>query len=533
MENGNIVLRIEGITKGFPGVVANKNISFDVRAGEIYALVGENGAGKSTLMKIVTGLYTPDDGQIIYKGRPVVFRTPGQAIQAGIGIVHQHFMLVPNFTVAENVILGAEPPRRGLVNLKEAAAQVAELCRRFGLKVDPEARIEDISVGEQQRVEILKVLYRGADLIILDEPTAVLVPHEVEELFEHLDRLKDEGKTVIFISHKLDEVLRVSDRITVLRHGEVVGNVDAADVDRPKLAEMMVGRPVLFNLQRSDDPPGRPVLAVENVTARSTAPAAGGSRDILRDLSLSIRAGEVYGVAGVEGNGQTELAEVIMGLRLPHKGRISLLGEDVTRLPTAEVRRRGVAFIPEDRHRRGLALPMNVWENTILGFHRSASFSRRGRLLLGNIYRTVIDAVRRFDVRLSSILSPAFTLSGGNQQKLILAREFRSDPKAIVAAQPTRGLDIGATEFVRQQLLDARDRGAAVLLISADLEEVLSVSDRIGVIYNGHIQAEFQADEVDPKVLGYYMTGGKAGGAGEGPGPGETTATVEGGSQAS
>jgi len=503
MENGNIVLRIEGITKGFPGVVANKNISFDVRAGEIYALVGENGAGKSTLMKIVTGLYTPDDGQIIYKGRPVVFRTPGQAIQAGIGIVHQHFMLVPNFTVAENVILGAEPPRRGLVNLKEAAAQVAELCRRFGLKVDPEARIEDISVGEQQRVEILKVLYRGAD------------------------------KTVIFISHKLDEVLRVSDRITVLRHGEVVGNVDAADVDRPKLAEMMVGRPVLFNLQRSDDPPGRPVLAVENVTARSTAPAAGGSRDILRDLSLSIRAGEVYGVAGVEGNGQTELAEVIMGLRLPHKGRISLLGEDVTRLPTAEVRRRGVAFIPEDRHRRGLALPMNVWENTILGFHRSASFSRRGRLLLGNIYRTVIDAVRRFDVRLSSILSPAFTLSGGNQQKLILAREFRSDPKAIVAAQPTRGLDIGATEFVRQQLLDARDRGAAVLLISADLEEVLSVSDRIGVIYNGHIQAEFQADEVDPKILGYYMTGGKAGGAGEGPGPGETTATVEGGSQAS
>jgi len=521
MKNSEAVLRIEDITKSFPGVVANKDISFDVLRGEIHALVGENGAGKSTLMKIVTGLYSPDRGRVIHEGRPVQF------IEAGIGIVHQHFMLVPNFTVTENVILGAEPPRRGLVNLEDAAVEVEALCRRFGLKVNPRARIEDISVGEQQRVEILKVLYRGADLIILDEPTAVLVPHEAEELFEHLQHLKNEGKTVVFISHKLDEVLRISDRITTLRRGEVVGTVKAADVDRSRLAEMMVGRPVLFDLKRSDRPAGEVILSVDHVTAHATAPGAGGVLEVLKDLSLGVRAGEVYGVAGVEGNGQTELAEVIMGLRPVARGKVSLRGEDVTRLSTAEVRRRGVAFIPEDRHRRGLTLPMTVWENMILGFHRTVEFARRGRLLLQNIYHAVIHAVKGFDVRLSTILAPAYTLSGGNQQKLILAREFRPEPEAIVAAQPTRGLDIGATEFVRQQLLDARDRGAAVLLISADLDEVLSVSDRIGVIYEGHIQAEFAAGEVDPKTLGYYMTGGR-----DAPG-GEPLTAAEGGSQAS
>lgn len=510
MPDTNAVLQMKGITKRFPGVVANHDVTFDVRAGEIHAIVGENGAGKSTLMKMATGLYPPDEGQFIYQGKPVSFRSPRQAIAAGIGMVHQHFMLVQNFTVTENVILGAEPPRRGLVNLEDATARVAELCERFGLKVDPRARVEDISVGEQQRVEILKVLYRGADLIILDEPTAVLVPQEADELFEHLRTLKRQGKTVVFISHKLDEVLRISDRITVLRRGKVVGSVKAAGVTQSQLAEMMVGRPVLFDLKRNAAPPGDTALSLSGVR---TAPGSSGS---LRGLDLAVRRGEVYGVAGVEGNGQTELAEVILGLRRATGGRVTLAGTDITNLPTRTIRRLGAAFIPEDRHRRGLALPMTVWENTVMGFHRSRDFARRGSLLLDRIYRFVEESVRVFDVRLASILAPAQTLSGGNQQKLILAREFRGDPQVIIAAQPTRGLDVGATEFVRQQLLNARDRGAAVVLISADLEEVLSVSDRVGVIYNGRIQAEFSQDQADPRVLGLYMTGARSGEPAEG-----------------
>lgn len=515
MEKTDAVLELDGITKRFPGVVANQRVSFGIAEGEIHAIVGENGAGKSTLVKMVTGLYLPDEGRIVYRGRPVTFRSPRQAITAGIGIVHQHFMLVGNFTVTENVILGAEPPRRGLVDPKEAARQVAELCRRYGLKLDPNARVEDISVGEQQRVEILKVLYRGADLIILDEPTAVLVPQEVDELFEHLRTLKKQGKTVVFISHKLDEVLRVSDRITVLRRGRVIGTVKASEVDRQRLAEMMVGRPVLFDLKRSQAEPGEVCLSVEGVTAVS------GARTVLRDLSFRVRAGEIYGVAGVEGNGQTELAESIIGLRPVRSGAVRLLGREITNLPASKVRQLGLAFIPEDRHRRGLALPMTVWENAIIGFHRSPEFARGFRLLFDNIYRTADAATKRFDVRLSSIMAKTQTLSGGNQQKLILAREFRSDPRFILASQPTRGLDVSATEFVRQQLLDARDKGAAVLLISADLEEVLSVADRIGVIYNGHIQAEFNRDEGDPKVLGLYMTGARSGETGAPGAPGE------------
>ncbi len=506
MEQADAVLEFRGVTKRFPGIIANSQVSFTVREGEIHAIVGENGAGKSTLMKIATGLYQPDEGQIIYKGKPVVFRTPRQAILAGIGIVHQHFMLVPNFNVTQNVILGAEPSRRGLINPAQAAAQIEELCRRYGLKLNPFANLEDLSVGEQQRIEILKVLYRGADLIILDEPTAVLVPQEVEELFEHLATLKKQGKTVIFISHKLDEVLRVSDRITVLRRGRVVGTVNVAGVTRQKLAEMMVGRPVLFDLKRQDRSPGEAYLELDGVNALGA-----GGRRVLRDLSFSVRAGEVYGIAGVEGNGQTELAEAIMGLRKVASGSITLAGQPITNLPASEVRRRGAAFIPEDRHRRGLALPMTIWENTIIGFHRDREFASGFRLRFDNIFRFVEGAVAKFDVRLSSITSPAQTLSGGNQQKLILAREFRGNPKFILAAQPTRGLDIGATEFVRQQLLLARDQGAAVLLVSADLEEVLSVADRIGVIYNGHIQAEFSQDEADPKTLGAYMTGASSG----------------------
>jgi ABC-type uncharacterized transport system ATPase subunit len=512
MGQTNAVLQIQGVSKRFPGIIANSQISFDVQSGEIHAIVGENGAGKSTLVKIVTGLYQPDEGNIVFQGKPVRFRSPRQAILAGIGIVHQHFMLVSNFTVAENVILGAEPPRRGLIDPKDSVRQVAELGERYGLKLDPTARLEDVSVGEQQRIEILKVLYRGANLIILDEPTAVLVPHEVEDLFEHLTTLKRQGKTVIFISHKLDEVLRISDRITVLRRGRVVGTVNASEVTRENLAEMMVGRPVLFDLKRRETPAGgEPLLSVENVSIE------GSGRHSLRGLSLTVRSGEIYGIAGVEGNGQTELAEVIMGLRQVTSGRVRLGERDIANLPTGRIRQMGAAFIPEDRQRRGLALPMTIWENAVLGAHRSREFSRGFRLRFRDIFRFVEEAVAKFDVRLASIQSPAHTLSGGNQQKLLLAREFRGEPKFILAAQPTRGLDIGATEFVRQVLLDARDSGAAVLLISADLEEVLSVADRIGAIYNGRIQAEFGRGQVDPRVLGAYMTGAKSGEGGPRP----------------
>lgn len=507
MESAQAVLEIQNVTKRFPGVVANSQVSFTILQGEVHAVVGENGAGKSTLMKVITGLHQPDEGQIVYKGRPAAFRNPRQAIQAGIGIVHQHFMLVPHFNVTQNVILGAEPPRHGLIDPKAAAAQVDRLCEKYGLKVNPTAELEDLSVGEQQRVEILKVLYRGADLIILDEPTAVLVPQEVDELFEHLATLKKQGKTVVFISHKLDEVLRVSDRITVLRRGRVVGTVAAADVTRQKLAEMMVGRPVLFDLKRDDHPAGEAYLEVKGLKAAGPA-----GRPVLQDLSLSVHSGEIYGIAGVEGNGQTELAEAIAGLRQV-SGSILLGGQEIVNHAAADIRHRRAAFIPEDRHRRGLALPMTIWENAILGFHRDPEFSKGFRLRFDTIFAAVENAVGKFDVRLSSIHDPATTLSGGNQQKLILAREFRADPKFILAAQPTRGLDIGATEFVRQQLLDARDNGAAVLLISADLEEVISVADRIGVIYNGHIQAEFRRDEAEPKTLGAYMTGARTGGS--------------------
>ncbi len=506
----SVLLELRGITKRFPGVVANDDVSFDIREGEIHAIVGENGAGKSTLVKMVTGLYLPDEGVMRLRGKPVVFRNPRQAISAGIGIVHQHFMLVQNFTAADNVILGAERARRGLLNPLETQRQVADLARRYGLKIDAGAKVEDMSVGEQQRVEILKVLYRGAELVILDEPTAVLVPQEVDDLLEHLLTLKQQGKTVVFIGHKLDEVLRVSDRITVLRRGKVVGTVDAKGVTRPKLAEMMVGRPVFFDLKRSETAPGEAVLSLDHVTALSSG------RQVLRDLSLRVRAGEVYGVAGVEGNGQTELAEAIVGLRRVSRGAVRLYGEEITNLPASQVRRRGLAYIPEDRQQRGLVLKMKVWENCIIGYQRSPSFSAGWRLLFGDILRFTVESVKKFDIRLSSVQAAASTLSGGNQQKLILAREFRGDPKFILAAQPTRGLDIGATEFVRQQLLLARDRGAAVLLISADLEEVISVADRIGVIYGGHIQAEFSRDQADPKEMGLYMTGAKTDETGKG-----------------
>jgi len=503
------IVKLEGISKRFPGVLANDRVDLTVQAGEIHAIVGENGAGKSTLMKILYGLYRPDAGAIYLRGQRQSIDSPGRAVALGIGMVHQHFMLIPAFTVTENVILGHEPSRAYL-DLKRVGARVAELCQRYGFSLDPGARVATLSVGEQQRVEILKVLYRGADVLILDEPTAVLVPQEVSELFANLRALKAAGKTIIFISHKLDEVLEIADRVSVLRQGRMVGTVEAARTDKRSLAEMMVGRPVLFNLAKPNVTPGEVLLEVDGLTVPGR-----GARPVVNGVSFKVRAGEVYGIAGVEGNGQAELIEAIMGLRAASRGAVRLQGQPVTGLPPGELRRRGLAFIPEDRHKRGLVLPMTIWENLILGFQREPGFSRPSGLHLNAIMSHSDQLRRRFDIRLSRLENPVLALSGGNQQKVILARELSHDPRVIIASQPSRGLDIGATEFVHQQILEAKGARKAVLLVSADLEEVMSLSDRIGVIYNGEIVAELAGDQATPQELGLYMTGGK-GKAGEG-----------------
>jgi len=499
------VIETIGLTKAFPGVVANDRIDLEIRAGEIHAIVGENGAGKSTLMRILCGLYQPDLGEIRLRGVPTVIRDPRHAIKLGIGMVHQHFMLVDRFTVTENVILGAEGTRWGRLDRRAARRRILEICDRYGFDLDPDLAVEELSVGQQQRVEIVKVLYRGADIIIMDEPTAVLVPQEVQELFDNLRRLAKSGKTIIFISHKLDEVLDIADRITVLRGGRKVGTVKAQETDRRGLAEMMVGRPVLFSVDKEERAPGEPLLKVEGLSLKS------GERYLLRDVSLEVRGGEIYGIAGVEGNGQTELVEVIMGLRRPTTGRILLAAQDVTGLPVGRVRGHGVSFVPEDRHRRGLILNMTVWENLFLGRHRAR------RLTAGPLLRRIVmlgeadELVQEYDIRVGSTGQPVSSLSGGNQQKVILARELAGQPRVIIASQPTRGLDVGAIEFVRQRLIAARAAGLAVLIVSADLEEVLALSDRIGVMYGGRLVKEVAASETTAQELGMYMLGSTTG----------------------
>ena len=500
----DLFIELQAITKRFPGVTANDHVDLAVRTGEIHAIVGENGAGKSTLMRVLYGLYQPDAGTIHVRGAPVQIDSPRRALQLGIGMVHQHFMLIPVFTVAENIILGSEPSGAlGSLRLHEAETRVAELCTQYGFVLNPATRVDTLSVGEQQRVEIIKVLYRGAELLILDEPTAVLVPQEVEELFSNLRRLREQGKTIIFISHKLDEVLQISDRITVLRRGRVMGTVDAAGTSKARLAEMMVGRPVLLDLDHPPVTPGSVRLDAAHLWVEA------GRRQAVRDVSLAVRSGEIYGIAGVEGNGQTELVEALVGLRPISRGRLGIEGRDVTHARARAIRLMGVAHIPEDRHRRGLALPLSVWENTILGHHYRDAFVNGPLLDRPAIDAFVRERIRDYDVRVTDVDAPALALSGGNQQKVIVAREFSFEPRVLVAAQPTRGLDIGATEFVQRQLLEARAGGIAVLLVSATLEEVLSLSDRIGVMYGGELVAEFDRGEADAAMLGLYMTGAK------------------------
>jgi simple sugar transport system ATP-binding protein len=493
--HGAPLVVMEGVTKRFPGVVANDRIDLTLHESEIHALVGENGAGKSTLMRVLYGLYPPDEGRITVRGKQARITSPRAAIALGIGMVHQHFVLVDRFTVTENIVLGLEGGP--LLDLDGAAERIRDLAESYGFYVDPGARVEDLSVGEEQRVEILKALYRGVDILILDEPTAVLTPSETGELFQNLKKLRADGKAVVFISHKLEEVMAIADRITVLRRGEVVGETTPGETSKGQLAEMMVGRPVLFRLEKPEARTGDPVLRVEGLSLG----------DRLRGIDLEVREGEILGVAGVDGNGQLELAECLVGLRKSGGGRILLKGQDVTGLLVSEVRRRGVAYVPEDRHDRGLVLGMTVWENSVLGRQGRRTFvSRIGVMLIRRIKELASRLLKRFDVRARSIGVEVSTLSGGNQQKLILARELDGEPDLLVAHQPTRGLDVGAIEFVWRQILEQKAAGRAALLISAELEEIFELSDRIVTIYEGQITGEF-SPEAAPEEVGLGMTG--------------------------
>jgi len=505
-------VRLTGITKRFPGVVANSDITFTVRRGTVHALVGENGAGKSTLMKTLYGMHRPDEGTIEIDGESVVLGSPADAIAAGIGMVHQHFMLADNLTVWENIVLGSEPVGpAGVIRSKQAIADIREIAGRYGLEVDPTGLVEHLGVGARQRVEILKVLYRGAKTLILDEPTAVLVPQEVDELFDNLRELKREGLTIIFISHKLDEVRAIADEITVIRRGTTVGTADPATVTNRQLAEMMVGSELPTPETHESTVTDRVVLHVSDLASVDET-----GRPVLAISSLTIHAGEILGIAGVEGNGQAELVDAIMGIRSLTAGRVELGGEDVTKHSTLSRREAGIGFIPEDRHRQGLILAGTLWENRILG-HQTRPPASNGWLLTRSAARADTERiVDEFDVRTPSIEVKASALSGGNQQKLIVGREMSGDPKLLIAAHPTRGVDVGAQAAIWEHLRRARARGLAVLLISADLEEVIGMSDRITVILRGRLVGEYDPRTVTPEQLGSAMTGaGDAAAVGE------------------
>jgi simple sugar transport system ATP-binding protein len=498
------VLELRGITKRFPGVVANDHVDFDLRNREVHALLGENGAGKSTLMNVLYGLYHPDEGEIVINGKPVRMRSPKDAIDNGIGMVHQHFMLIPVMTVAENIVLATEPRRAGvLLDYGAARKRVEDLARTFGFRIDPGAKVEGITVGQQQRVEILKALYRGADILILDEPTAVLTPQEAEELFEILRTLVREGMSVIFISHKLGEVLEIADRITVLRRGKVVETVPRSGATEEGLARMMVGREVLLRVEKAPPQPKEPALRVEDLHVLDDR-----RLEAVRGLSLEVRRGEIVGIAGVDGNGQTELIDGLSGLRHPAEGKIWLGDRDVTGAPAGRILDLGLGHIPEDRQRRGLVLDFTLAENIALHDFDREPNSRFGWLFPWRMVRRAQELLRQFDVRGGGAQTRAAALSGGNQQKVVLAREMSRDPKLLIAAQPTRGLDVGAIEFVHRRLVEARDRGEAVLLVSLELDEILSLSDRILVMYEGRIVAEHGPD-VTEEELGIEMTGGR------------------------
>ncbi len=507
------ILELRHVTKRFPGVLANEDVSIDVSPGEVLSLLGENGAGKSTLMNVAYGLLEPDSGEIVVDGEVVNIRAPRDAIARRIGMVHQHFMLVEPLTVTENIVLGMEPTSGfgGVIDRKTARKRVVELSERYGLKVDPDDRIRDLSVGKQQRVEILKALYRDARILILDEPTAVLTPQEVRELFEIVRQLVDQGLAVVIITHKLDEVMAFADRIIVMRAGKVVGETTPSACDEQGLARMMVGRDVVLSVEKSPVKPGADVLRVENLHVFDDR-----KLEALKGVSLTVREGEILGIAGVDGNGQRELVEAIMGLRRPREGSVFLRDKDITKADTRDTIAAGVSHVPEDRHRRGLVLEFDLVDNMVLGDHRKPPFAKYGLLMdRGAMNRVATERIADYDVRTPHEHVAAANLSGGNQQKLVLARELGRNPDLLVAAQPTRGLDVGAIEFVHRRILAERDSGKAVLLVSMELEEVMSLSDRILVMYEGRIVAEFAGGSVTEEELGIHMTGGKGKSRGE------------------
>lgn len=496
-------LRVEGFTKAFGSVLANDGIDLEIARGEIHAILGENGAGKTTLMNCIYGVYRPDRGRLFREGREVSVRSPADAMAYGIGMVHQHFMLVGRFTAAENLVLGKEPKRWGTVLDRRAAARhLREMGERYGLRVNPDTPVEDLSVGAQQKVEILKALYRGAEVLILDEPTAVLTPQEVTELGQVMRRLCSEGKSILFITHKLKEILALADRCTVIRRGKKVATLPVSATDQDRLAALMVGRSVQWHLPREPFRPGKALLEVDNLHALDWR-----GMPALRGVTFEVREGEILAVAGVEGNGQTELVNTLCGIQRPTQGRIRVNGRDVFPVTPRRLRAVGMNAIPEDRRRRGLVLPFSVSQNLILDRIQEEPFSHVGLIQPRSLHENALNKIGQFDIRPPDPEAPALALSGGNQQKVVIARALHGAPRVLVASQPTRGLDVGAIEFVHRALLEARDQGCAVVLVSLELDEVLELADRIIVLYEGRIQATFSREEATEELLGRAMGG--------------------------
>lgn len=500
------VIEMRDITKVFGGFVANDKINLHLRKGEIHALLGENGAGKSTLMNMLAGLLEPTSGEIAVNGQVVNLDSPSKAASLGIGMVHQHFMLVEAFTVAENIILGSELTKNGVLDIAGASKEIKALSERYGLAVDPSAKVADISVGAQQRVEILKTLYRGADILIFDEPTAVLTPSEIDELMAIMKNLVKEGKSIILITHKLDEIRAVSDRVTVIRRGKSIETVEIAGATNADLAEMMVGRSVSFKTEKQASKPKEVVLSIKDLVVNENrgVPA-------VKNLSLDVRAGEIVGIAGIDGNGQSELIQAITGLRKVESGSIELKGDSIVGLHPRQITELSVGHVPEDRHRDGLILEMMISENIALQTYYKEPHSKNGILNYSNITSYAKKLMEEFDVRAASELVPAAALSGGNQQKAIIAREIDRDPDLLIVSQPTRGLDVGAIEYIHKRLIEERDNGKAVLVVSFELDEILNVSDRIAVIHDGKIQGIVSPETTNKQELGVLMAGGNLG----------------------
>jgi simple sugar transport system ATP-binding protein len=505
MTDNNIVLQAKGITKRFPGVLANDKVDFDLKKGEIHVLLGENGAGKTTLMNILYGLYNQDEGEMLVNGNAVKIDNPNDSIALGIGMVHQHFMLIPVFTVAENIMLGDETTKHGILDRKTVSAKVGDLSRQYGLEVDPEALVGQLPVGAQQRVEIIKTLYRDAQILILDEPTAVLTPQEADELIVIMRGLTERGHSIIFITHKLKEVLAVADRITVMRSGRVVGTVTPEDMDEAKLASMMVGREVILTVKKGEASPQEEILKVEDLHAIDNR-----GLESLRGVSFEVRAGEVLGIAGVQGNGQTELAEALTGLRDAKSGSVALAGNDVTGKTPRPIIEAGLAHIPEDRQKHGLVLSYSVADNMVLCNYYLPPFAKGMVLQQEAVDANARKLIEEYDVRTPSPFVPTSKLSGGNQQKVIVARELSRDVKLLIASQPTRGLDVGSIEYIHKEIIAMRDRGVAVLLISAELDEIMALSDRIAVMYRGQIVTTVDAKQASREELGLWMAGSHA-----------------------